>query len=91
MENLSESDEIRRILWLAYGLDEIGSVPIIVQENFPFSSPSFLGCQAMPRIQCIPVVLPEGKCLKVIEFNGKSASSAGEQKVRRYEYNSTAQ
>jgi hypothetical protein len=37
-------DETHCVSWLAYGLDERGSVPITVQENFPLSNPSFLDC-----------------------------------------------
>jgi hypothetical protein len=68
----------------SYGLDESGSVPIIVQVKVPLPYPSFLGCHSMPRIQCRPVVLSAGKCLKEVQFNGMSVSSAGAENEWKY-------
>jgi len=43
MGNLSEFDEAQCMWRLAYLLDESRSLPIIVQDTFLLSNPSFLG------------------------------------------------
>jgi hypothetical protein len=53
---LSDVDEAQCMWLLAKSLDERVSVPIIIQDNFPLSNPSFLGCHTRPRIQCVLVV-----------------------------------
>jgi len=47
---LSEVEEAMCIWWLAYGLDESGSVLIIWIENILLSSPSFL--VVTPCLEC---------------------------------------
>ena len=58
MGNLSEVDEAHFLCRLAYGLDEIGSVPIIMQENF-FVQSVFSCCHAIPRMHCVLAVHSE--------------------------------
>jgi len=78
----SKVEEAYCILWLAYGLDEIGSVPIIFPREISLLQFVLCGFQAMPPIQCLPVVLSE------VEVNGKSSNSAVADNV--WKYNSIA-
>jgi hypothetical protein len=74
---LSEVDKVRRIWRLAYGMEERGSVPIVVEDVFLLSKPFFfLGCHARPRIPYLPVVLSAGNFPSEVEVNSKSPYSA---------------
>ena len=53
---LSEVDEAQCIWLLTDGLDESGSVPIIIQDTFLLSNPSLMVCHARPPNQCVLVV-----------------------------------
>jgi len=64
--------------------DESGSLPITVHENFPFSNPSFLGFNAMPRIHYREVVHSAGKYQKEVQLNDMSATTAGAESVSKY-------
>jgi len=81
---MSENGKIQFIKWLVYGLEENGYFLVIVEGNFLLSSASFLGCHAMPRIQCRPVVLSAGKFLNEVQFNNMSASTVIAKNVRKY-------
>jgi hypothetical protein len=85
---LSEFDETQCILWLAYALDERGSVPITKQENFLFPARTFSVARHALNL------LRNGGPFCVdshseVEVNGTSLSSAVAENAWRY--TSTAQ